>query len=146
VKREKKKAVGAKKPQKVIHAWCELASGPGWQNSIVWVLLRDTDGRLSLDGLQPREYGEVLRVMHAAADVANRTLCSLTRKSVLSAWPAGFCRLECVMPGPRGGYITKIQVIDPIDNAVVTSLAGVVRAVTSFARSDWKRLRNGGAL
>jgi hypothetical protein len=130
----------SEKPE-VVHAWCELAHGPGWTNPLVWVLLRDARGRFSLEGLQPGEYGEVLRALHPVADIANRTLCALTRKDVLSAWPTGFCRLECVVPGPRGGYVLKTRVIDTVDNVVAHALSGVVRTVTEFARHDWEEAR-----
>ena len=40
----------------IVAAWAERASGPGWSNRLVWLLVRDEDGELRLDSLQPDEY------------------------------------------------------------------------------------------
>lgn len=39
----------------VVTAWAEFCSGPGWSNRLVWVLLRDLNGRYSVKAIQPSE-------------------------------------------------------------------------------------------
>ncbi|PZR90874.1 MAG: hypothetical protein DI537_17510 [Stutzerimonas stutzeri] len=39
----------------IICAFAENASGPGWSNSLVWVIERDGNGRLHQRAIQPEE-------------------------------------------------------------------------------------------
>lgn len=41
---------------KVVAAWAETSSWPGWNNSVVWVLLCDVRGKYRVECLQPQEW------------------------------------------------------------------------------------------
>ena len=50
---------------RVICAYAEPASGPGWANRPVWVIVQETTGRLRQECLQPSEQTERIRVLYA---------------------------------------------------------------------------------
>jgi hypothetical protein len=64
------------KPTKqVLTAWAEVCRGPGWSNSIVWVLTRDIkDGTLKIECLQPHEQSEGVLWMFGVSDKASNTM------------------------------------------------------------------------
>lgn len=49
----------------IVTAWAENACGPGWSNSLVWVLVRDGNGKLRVEALQPDE--QTADIVHAFA-------------------------------------------------------------------------------
>lgn len=56
--------------QTVVCVYARHASGPGWSNSPLWVILRDGNGKLKEECLQPDEQPEkVLTLYRIAADV-----------------------------------------------------------------------------
>lgn len=69
---------------RIVAAWAESASGPGWANAPVWVLVRERDGTLRLDCLQPSEQ---THAMHLLYRVSGR----------------------CPLPGRRGGTRTAAR-------------------------------------
>lgn len=70
-------------PQRIpIAAWGERCSGPGWSNSPVWVLVRDTgDGSYHLDCLQPEEQtAEIVTLFRISAEVSAAMLSAVMRR------------------------------------------------------------------
>lgn len=57
--------------ESVITAWCEGAAGPGWANSPVWYIVRDGDGRLRQECLQPSEQTRGLWLLYPIAASAH---------------------------------------------------------------------------
>lgn len=56
----------------VIAAWAERCSGPGWANAPVWVLVREPDGTLRQDCLQPKEQpADMVALFRVSAAVAS---------------------------------------------------------------------------
>ena len=65
-------------------AFAESAEGPGWANAPVWVVMRDGNGKLSMECLQPEEQNRELvllypisqavhlRMVRAATDTMNK--------------------------------------------------------------------------
>lgn len=51
------------KQEHVVVAWAENASGPGWANRLVWVLLRDGNGKLRLEDIQREEMSYRMSVL-----------------------------------------------------------------------------------
>lgn len=60
--------------ESVVTAWAERCSGPGWSNSVVWVLLRSRDFKLRIIGLQPGEQTEGLRAMFGVSAVLQESV------------------------------------------------------------------------
>lgn len=54
-------------------AWCERASGPGWSNRIVWVLVQSPT-RIRVECLQPDEQTEDMRLLFDVAEAAHTGL------------------------------------------------------------------------
>jgi len=53
--------------ERVIAAWAEKCSGPGWANEIVWVLRREDGGRLYLNAIQPQDHSATMRALLAVS-------------------------------------------------------------------------------
>lgn len=49
---------------RVVTAWAENASGPGWSNEIIWVLVRERGGKLREVAIQPEERSNGLALLH----------------------------------------------------------------------------------
>jgi hypothetical protein len=43
------------KDDRIVSVWCELASGSGWRNTLVWVLVRNPRMELRIEAIQPDE-------------------------------------------------------------------------------------------
>jgi hypothetical protein len=49
----------------IVTAWAEPASGPGWSNQPLWVIVKDGDGKLREECIQPEEQDQVMRTLYA---------------------------------------------------------------------------------
>ena len=68
--------------ERVVTAWAESCSGPGWANQLVWVLVQDREGKLRLEALQPDEQsGDMQAIFRYSALAA----ADMTR----AAWKLG---------------------------------------------------------
>lgn len=67
------------KGDRVVTAWAEEASGPGFYNPLVWVLVRDQFGQLREEALQPDEQGDSLKVLHAASAAITRSMTAYAK-------------------------------------------------------------------
>jgi len=54
----------------VVVAWPELCSGPGWSNTIVWVIIQGSRGGLRREALQPEEQTDEMRMMFEVCGAA----------------------------------------------------------------------------
>jgi hypothetical protein len=64
----------------VVTAYARGASGPGWSNSPVWVVLRDPDGTLREECIQPEDQTDAMRTLYRiAADVNHRMTSDAAR-------------------------------------------------------------------
>ena len=48
----------------IVTAYAESAAGPGWANSPVWVIVRDGDGKLRQECLQPDEQSRDMALLY----------------------------------------------------------------------------------
>ena len=85
------------KGEMIITAWAEYASGPGWSNTPVWIIVRDGNGKLEERCIQPDEQsGYVMDLYRIAATVHAEFLARVkTLKS------AQFKDASTGQPGPR---------------------------------------------
>lgn len=61
-------------PGRIVTAWAEAPSGPGWSNRIVWVLVRHEDGRLEQIDIQPEDQTTEMRALFGVALAASQAL------------------------------------------------------------------------
>lgn len=68
----------------IIAVVAEPASGPGWANTPLWVIVQDGNGQLRRECLQPDEQSDGIRVLYATAAAVHGALVreveALTRK------------------------------------------------------------------
>jgi len=62
------------KGSRVVTAWAERCSGPGWTNTPVWVLIQDSDGGLRVESLQPMEQSASVRLLHGVSATCAETM------------------------------------------------------------------------
>lgn len=64
----------------IITAWAEYSNGPGWSNSLVWVLRRDGNGKLYMDAIQPPDQSrDMVTLFNVAAASANALTAAVER-------------------------------------------------------------------
>ena len=52
---------------KIVTAWGESASGPGWANSPIWVIVRDATGNLREECFQPKEQTAAMQILYVVS-------------------------------------------------------------------------------
>lgn len=63
-----------KKTDTIVTAYAERASGPGWANAPLWVIVRGLDGSLRSECLQPDEYGPEIAALYAVSEAAHLSM------------------------------------------------------------------------
>ena len=69
--------------ESVVTAYAESASGPGWGNSPVWVIVRDGSGLLRQECIQPDEQNDQIGWLYAVSQQAHLTMTAAVTKLVL---------------------------------------------------------------
>lgn len=59
----------------------ERASGPGWSNQLVWVLIRDCMGTVRTEAIQGRDFSKDVDTIFATANTAHMTLHNAVLKN-----------------------------------------------------------------
>ena len=55
------------KNERIVTAYAQRASGPGWSNMPVWVIVRDANGNLREECIQPDEQtAEIAHLFHVS--------------------------------------------------------------------------------
>ena len=65
--------------QTVVTAFAESCSGPGWANNPVWVVLKDGDGKLSLDAIQPENQTDTMCALYGVSQAAHLAMTKACR-------------------------------------------------------------------
>lgn len=60
--------------REVVCAYAENASGPGWANSLIWVIERDGNGRLHQRAIQPEEQTPEMETLFQVCAASHRAL------------------------------------------------------------------------
>ena len=58
----------------VVTAFAQVANGPGWSNTPLWVIVQDGNGKLRRECLQPEEQTEVIHLLYALSNTMNAQL------------------------------------------------------------------------
>lgn len=59
------------KGEHIVTAFAETASGPGWSNTPIWIIVQDANGSLRRECLQPDEQSEWMRWLYTTSEVAH---------------------------------------------------------------------------
>lgn len=70
----------------IVTVYAEPASGPGWSNSPLWVVVRAVDGSLREECIQPPEQTNEMVLLYAIAACVHQ---QLKRAVIGAALPAG---------------------------------------------------------
>lgn len=62
------------KGEYLVTAWAEYCSGPGWSNQLINVIIKDINGKMRQDCLQPAEQSKSIRDMFEIHAVCNKKL------------------------------------------------------------------------
>lgn len=68
------------KDETIVTAWAERASGPGWANQPVYVLVRDSNGKLRTDAIHPDEHSAEVHVLYDVNEAAHIAMTNAVRK------------------------------------------------------------------
>ena len=56
----------------IVVAWAETCKGPGWANTPIWLIVRDKDGRLRQEAIQPEnQTAEMLTLFDVSGAAAS---------------------------------------------------------------------------
>jgi hypothetical protein len=66
----------------IVTAWAESASGPGWANQPVWVLVRSLSGDLRIECLQPEEQTPTMQTLHSISATVSGQMTKEAEKVV----------------------------------------------------------------
>lgn len=64
----------------IVTAWAEPASGPGWANRPVWVLVRNRNGEHRVECLQPSEHTEEMAGHYPYSALASGCMTKAARR------------------------------------------------------------------
>ena len=53
--------------RRLVSAWAERCSGPGWANYVIWTLWQLPSGLLSMSAIQPQEQTDEMRTLFNVA-------------------------------------------------------------------------------
>lgn len=68
---------------RIVAAWAEPASGPGWNNSPLWVLIQEESTlKLRLECFQPNEQTEEMRILYNSSAVVTEAMTGAARRAV----------------------------------------------------------------
>ena len=67
------------KDDHIVTAYAESASGPGWANAPVWVVVKDIDGKLRIECLQPNEQSAEIYSLYEISQATHSAMVSAVK-------------------------------------------------------------------
>jgi len=67
----------------IICAWAEHHTGAGWSNCIIWYIMRDENGKLTEECLQPKEQTKEMHEMFDVSVIVSGKMTSYVNNKVL---------------------------------------------------------------
>ena len=67
----------------VVTAWAERASGPGWSNQLVWVLIRERGGKLREEAFQPCDQSDGMYELFNVCAAATESLTAEVKRALV---------------------------------------------------------------
>lgn len=77
-----KKLLRLSKHDRIVTAYAQHAAGPGWANSPLWVIVRDGDGKLREECIQPEERTPALHWLYDVAAASHRSLMDAMQQAI----------------------------------------------------------------
>lgn len=71
--------------KQILTAWAEHCTGPGWTNDLIWYLLRDETGDLSIRAIQPATQTTRMLMLRGVSEVVSRQLTAEVRAATNGA-------------------------------------------------------------
>lgn len=68
-----------RKGDKIITAYAERASGPGWANSPLWLIVCGADRELRQECIQPDEQTKEMHALYSASEAVHCSMTAYTR-------------------------------------------------------------------
>ena len=70
----------------ILAAYAEPASGPGWSNTPIWVIVRSRyDGAIRLECIQPQEQSAEMQVLYRVSSAAHEAMTHWVRRAAKPA-------------------------------------------------------------
>jgi hypothetical protein len=66
----------------IITAYAEPASGPGWSNSPVWVIVQGVNGKMRRECIQPLEQTGPMSILYNVSSAAHASMTQAVRMAV----------------------------------------------------------------
>lgn len=63
----------------VVTAYGETAAGPGWSNQPLWVILRNSSGRIRQIAIQPEQQTADMIALYAVSNVVHRQMAAAVK-------------------------------------------------------------------
>lgn len=70
------------KTEKIITAFAEYATGPGWENRPLWVIVRGADMQLRQECIQPEEQTAEMHALFRVSNAAHEAMRSAVESAV----------------------------------------------------------------
>ena len=68
------------KTDTIVTAYCCSASGPGWGNSPVWVIVRDREGKMREECIQPEDQTEGMSLLYGVSQAVHLAMTGSVEK------------------------------------------------------------------
>jgi len=72
-----RRALHMTRTDRMVTAYAQPASGPGWSNRPLYVIVEDRDGKLRSECLQPDEFSRDLSLLYGIASVVHGELLKM---------------------------------------------------------------------
>jgi hypothetical protein len=70
------------KNERIVTAFAERASGPGWSNQPLWVIVRDGDQNLRMECLQPSEQSGEICLLYNTSEATHCAMVAAVERCV----------------------------------------------------------------
>ena len=71
-----------RKGETIITAYAESAAGPGWANRPIWIIVRDVNGRIREECLQPGDQTIETNILYTICAAAHRAMVIAVEKII----------------------------------------------------------------
>lgn len=77
-------ALRLKDGDRIAYIRAERAAGPGWQNAPLWIIVRESGGKLREECLQPNEQTRDMLLLYRAAEAIHAALAGAVEGALLN--------------------------------------------------------------